>query len=358
MPNSMTGTAPALRGGASFDERGAWNAVRFRAGDTRGHYESHFQRANHPTRPLAFWIRYTLTVPRARPEDAVGELWAIYFDGERGRISATQERFPLAQCEISASPFALRVGQATLTQGALHGAAVEGAHAIRWQLEYDSPEPPLLLLPRGLYDGGFPRAKSLVGSPNAHFRGALEVDGAKVDVAGWLGSQNHNWGERHTDRYAWGQVAGFDDDENSFLECASARVRVGPWRTPWLSVLVLRVQGEEYRLNSVWTAVRARARVAPYDWHFETGRPGLRIQGRIHAPAEAFVALRYTDPPGGYKRCMNSKIASCELSVERAGKPALLLRSRCRAAFELLDDEAPPRSAGAVPQDEAPPPCR
>ncbi len=28
-----------------------------------GHYESFYQRANHPTRPLAFWIRYTVFVP-------------------------------------------------------------------------------------------------------------------------------------------------------------------------------------------------------------------------------------------------------------------------------------------------------
>jgi hypothetical protein len=43
-----------------------------------------------------------------------------------------------------------------------------------------------------------------------------------------VGSQNHNWGSRHTDHYAWGQVAGFDDDPDAFLELSTARVRVGP----------------------------------------------------------------------------------------------------------------------------------
>ena len=33
-----------------------------------GHYESFFQRANHPSRPLAFWIRYTALIPRGAPD--------------------------------------------------------------------------------------------------------------------------------------------------------------------------------------------------------------------------------------------------------------------------------------------------
>ena len=61
------------------------NWARFRAGQMTGHYESFFQRANHPNRPLAFWIRYTVFSPRGHPEQAVGELWAIVFNGETGQ---------------------------------------------------------------------------------------------------------------------------------------------------------------------------------------------------------------------------------------------------------------------------------
>ena len=60
------------------------NLARYR-GQPQGHYESFFQRANHPTRPLAFWIRYTLFSPQAHPEQARGELWAVFFNGETGQ---------------------------------------------------------------------------------------------------------------------------------------------------------------------------------------------------------------------------------------------------------------------------------
>ena len=65
-----------------MNEREDWNSSRFQPADAGGHYESWFQRANHPSRPQAFWIRYTIFSPKGRPQDAVGELWAVYFDGE------------------------------------------------------------------------------------------------------------------------------------------------------------------------------------------------------------------------------------------------------------------------------------
>lgn len=37
-----------------------------------GHYESFFQRANHPTRPLAFWIRYTIFSPKKASPGCLG----------------------------------------------------------------------------------------------------------------------------------------------------------------------------------------------------------------------------------------------------------------------------------------------
>ena len=65
-------------------------------------------------------------------------------------------------------------------------------------------------------------------------------------------------------------------------------------------------------------------------------------RGRIEAPASAFVGLRYANPPGGEKICLNSKLARCEIELEEAGRPLRRLRSQHRAAFEILTDQAPP----------------
>jgi len=174
--------------------RDAWNAARFRPGMSGGLYESYFLRANHPERALAFWIRYTVFCPQGRPQEAQGELWAIWFDGEMQRIVAVKESRPIAECRFSPERLDARIGTATLADGRLEGRAASADHAVSWRLTFAGEEPPLLLLPGSLYAGGFPKAKALVARPNGLFSGTLTVDGREIAIDGWRGSQNHNQG--------------------------------------------------------------------------------------------------------------------------------------------------------------------
>ncbi|MEW5985120.1 MAG: hypothetical protein AB1791_00635 [Chloroflexota bacterium] len=316
------------------------NWTRYTPGQAEGHYESFFQRANHPTRPLAFWLRYTLFSPQGRPDDTVGELWAIYFDGESGRHVALQQEWPLNQCHFARDGFAVQVGAAELSPGRLQGSLTRDEQNVTWRLTFTGDQSPLFLLPLRLYEGGFPKAKSLVGLPLAIYEGTLTANGQTIPVDGWVGSQNHNWGSRHTDRYAWGQVAGFDNAPDTFLEVATAQIRLGRFWTPPLTPLVLRHQGQEYALNSLWQSGRNKGRFQPFEWQFRAETATVRIEGEITAPAAAFVELRYRNPPGGLKQCLNSKIASCRLTLTHKadGRTETLITTH-RAAFEILSDD-------------------
>lgn len=314
------------------------NAFRYAGGD-EGHYESYFQRANHPTRPLAFWIRYTAFVPRGFVGDAVGQLWAVFFDGERDEVRATKEAYPFSACRFEKQALDVQIGEAKLDARQLRGYAESGATRIAWDLRYDSPEPPLFLLPESMYRGGFPKAKALVGSPLALFSGTLDVAGRKVEVDSWVGSQNHNWGSKHTDRYAWGQVAGFDDAPDAFFECATASIKLGPVYSPRMSPMVLRHGGTEHQLNGLHTSLRAKAHYGLFTWHLSSASKGVSIEATFHATAQHFVALRYENPPGGSKTCLNTKLAACELILRRKGERTVLLKTRHRAAFEILTDD-------------------
>lgn len=339
----LASPARAQLNGVSFGpddvaaDRVRWNRCRFDPRGVGGHYESYFLRANHPTEPLGFWIRYTIFSPRQRPEAALGELWAVWFDGARNRIHAVKNEMPMGECAFSPEALDVRIGTATLIDGHAAGDA-RGASELKWSLNFASTERPLLLLPSDLYDRSFPKAKAVVSAPQARFDGTFHVDGVAHAIDGWTGSQNHNWGSCHTDEYAWGQVAGFDAAPDAFLECSTASVRVGPLRTPWLTLIVLRLDGEELRLNSLWQALRARQNLRFFDWHFDSRAAGMRIHGRIHSPASSFVALPYYNPPGGTKTCLNTKLAACELTVERDGQTPRRLASRHHAAFEILTD--------------------
>ncbi len=309
-------------------------------GQPQGYYESFFQRANHPTRPLAFWIRYTLFSPQAHPEHARGELWAIFFNGETGQHLAVKQEFPFSECLFSTLEFQVQIGDARLDARRLRGAAQAYGRTIAWELSCSGTVDPLLLLPPRLYATRLPAAKSLVGLPLARYQGKLFLNGETIEVTDWTGSQNHNWGVRHTDRYAWGQVAGFETHPDSFLEVATAQLRLGPVWTPPITPLVLRHRGREYALNGLLQSIRASGAVDYFTWHFKSATAQTEIEGMISAPVRAFVGLQYDNPPGGVKQCLNTKIAACRVQIrDLASGLQETLETGYRAAFEILTDD-------------------
>jgi hypothetical protein len=319
------------------------NWTRYLPGQKKGHYESFFQRANHPTRPLAFWIRYTIFSPHERPADALGELWAVYFDGENGRHVTVKKEVPFQQCSFSTEGFSAKIADAFLENRKLKGEAASGGRQISWNLQFAGQENPLFFLPLNLYETGLPKAKSLVGLPLAVYNGLLTVDGREIAITDWVGSQNHNWGSRHTDQYAWGQVAGFDADPDSFLEVATARIKIGPFWTPYMTPLVLCHQGEEFALNGLTQIFRARGMFDYFTWKFRSETDSVCVEGTITAPKEAFVGLNYYNPPGGSKHCLNTKIASCQIKFTRKLQGRTddveIFSTKHRAAFEILTND-------------------
>ena len=123
-----------------------------------------------------------------------------------------------------------------------------------------------------------------------------------------------------------------------FLEIATARLKLGPVWTPWLSPVVLIVGGETLGWNALPRAIRADGHydLRRREWTIATESKLGRLAVRVAAPPEHFVALRYGNPPGGAKTCLNTKIATCEVTLVRGGKTTRLTSQR--AAFELLED--------------------
>jgi hypothetical protein len=324
---------------AESTERDRWNGCRDQESKPGGRYESYFVRANHPERPLAFWIRYTIFRPKNDGLPAEGELWAIWFNGETEEIIAAKETMSLARCAFSPERLGAQIGHCVLNDQALYGTARQGPTEISWELTMEGGQKPALLLPENLYDASLPKAKSVVPRPNARFDGYLVVGGRRYEIESWAGSQNHNWGSRHTDHYAFGQVCGFDDAPEAFLECASVKLKIGPVWTPRLTTVLLRLDGREFALTGIRTSLRAKADISYFDWRFETGNAEVELAGHITAPRYRFAGLTYRNPPGGEKTCLNSKLATCVLEVRPADGPPRTLVADQRAAFEILTDD-------------------
>ncbi len=318
------------------------NYTRYKKGQKKGHYESFFQRANYPTEPKAFWIRYTIFSPDNHPEKAIGELWAIYFDGISHQHIKVKKEIPFEKCIFEDKRFFVKVDSSVLENGKLSGSISSENDSIEWDLNYSGNSAPLFPLPENLYKGDFPKAKILVGMPLASYSGNLVVNGNNINIENWIGSQNHNWGIKHTDNYAWGQVAGFDNSPESFLEVTTARLKFGPVWTPFMTLITLRHKGREFRLNTILQSLKAKGKFDHFHWKFYSKNSDAEIEGTIFADKNDFVVLKYYNPPGGIKNCLNTKIASAKIKIRYKNSSGKftedILETANRAAFEILED--------------------
>ena len=315
---------------------------RFERASRGGHYESWFVRANHPERPLAFWARYTVFAPKGRPGDATAEMWGVWFDGERNEVFAARDDVPLAESFFGRRGVHVQVGASELTDRRAVGSAEikPGGPCVAWNLSLGGGIGPLSFLPEPLNLTPFPTAKSIILERDVRFDGTFEAGGNAHEIAGWIGSLNHNWGSRHTDEYAWSQVVGFDDAPGSFFECLTGRVVLVPrigLRSPWVTVAVLHLDGRTHRMLSLHSGLSGHAPYTVGESSFVAHGLGISVEGETRAPREHFVGLRYRNPPGGTKICHNTKIASATLRVRERGTERTLV-SRSRAAFEVLAD--------------------
>ena len=311
------------------------NDTRYQPGQRAGHYESFFSARNHPSRPLAFWIRYTIFSPDGRPEDARRRaVGGVLRRQDAARTSAAKRRCRSRRATSRRD----ELGADVARRASRRRARSRGAAATR--RSHDRLGPAL----RGRRAAPVPaaapalrRAATAGEEPGRRCRWRASAARSTSTVSRTrrrrLDRQPEpQLGPAHTDHYAWGQVAGFDD--------APAELPRGRHRAPARSVrsgrrsltlLVLRHDGREIALNvAAAGAARARRDSRTSSWRFASENADVALEGRITAPRDTFVGLRYDNPPGGVKHCLNSKIAALRRhpAVDNASQPLDATRDR------------------------------
>lgn len=306
------------------------------------YYESRFIRANHPDRPQALWLRETLLLTSAGAESA--DVWVMVFDPDGAGNHALKQPYPIEDCSFVADPWTVRIGDTFLDDSCARG-SVRGPRAASWDLRLTAGGEPVKLLPERQYATRFPSAKTSVRWPLARFDGHLVIDDFRLEMDGWTGSVNHNWGRRHTPAYAFGQVCGFDGSPDSSLEIVTAHAAVGPISLPAATLLVLRHDGREVAVRSVLATRHTHGQYRPFTWSFGARVSDVTVDGEITAHERDVIGLTYTDTDGESKYCYNSALATCRITLSVKGSTATELVATRRAMFEVLTDTR----HGAVP---------
>lgn len=327
------------------------NALRF-AGQ-RGHVESYFLRANHPTRPLAIWLKATVLAPRSGP--ALAESWFIWFDGERGTTFAHKQTKPFeeaafigdgaSELHLTAPGVEFDLRAEGSARGTVPGADGTARFDLSWRKDESPIAQPLSILPwKLLRTGPFPKSKLLTPLPSLRYSGTVELPWGKETLRDWPGMQGHNWGKEHTFEYAWGQCLFPADD--AMVEGFSARVKVGGVTTPRLSAMVVRKGGRVFRFDAIFDAWRQRAEVSADRWSLALrgadGEATLEMDAS-NRRTQPMVCLGYDNPNGARSYCFNSKLAAVTLVVRPSDSHSFTCKSEHGGALEFLRREPDPR---------------
>jgi hypothetical protein len=316
------------------------NRLRFVATSGAGHVESLFLKGNSPDGKRALWLKYTILVPHKQPERAVAELWAIAFDRARPAPVANKRSFPLAEAEIVAAPFALRLPTAELRHGHARGEIGGSGPHFRWDLSYPCAPEAFRPFPHArMYTAAFPRTKTLTPAPDSRLSGFFEVEGERWEVDGYTAAQGHNWGKGHAHAYAWAHANALELApesallRDSWIELITGRVELGPVRTPWLSCAGISIDSQLFRFDGLGSMFSRAIHIDARSYQFHFRQDDAELEGKVLADTRLIAGLRYEDPDGRNLFCLNSKLASGTFTLRARGK-VFRLRSE-RVALEI-----------------------
>jgi hypothetical protein len=284
-----------------------------------GHYEVYYLTFTDRASSVGVWIRYTMVAPlQGEPEAA---LWFLAMDPlkDGGAVFGRKRSFPAAELEHQAEPFSLKIGGASLSDGAMSGALDDASWDLRWSpgREYQHVHPVLqrlrvaqttLVLPHG----------------DVAVDGTFSYAGRTFKVSGARGGQAHLWGSKHATSWAWVHAGDWQtlDGEpvpDTFVDGVSVNVsrfgrEVGP-STP----VVGRVDGVDFFSTTPVRVLRNPSTFALTGWRFEAVGGSRKLVGEVDAEREQLAGVTYHDPDGELAYCYNSETASMRLHLyERA----------------------------------------
>lgn len=298
----------------------------------RSGYESFYLKACSPDGDHAVWIRYT--IGRRNGEEPSASLWCTLFARGGGRPRAVKQTFGAGALATPAGDYVAIAGSVIGPEHAAGAAEGEGRRAV-WELSVEGAEPLLAHLPRRLYGAPLPRTKLLSPAPSAAFSGTVEFNGERLELSGWRGMIGHNWGSQHAETWVWingSRFDGFGDD--SWLDIAVGRIKIGPWTTPWVANGAVSIGGERLMLGGLKRPRGTSMLAGPGRAEFTLPGDGVVLRGSANAALGDTVGWVYADPDGSTHDVLNSSVSDLDLRLERGDGEVIELRATGGAAYE------------------------
>ena len=272
----------------------------------RGHYESYYLTAHHPTEPRAIWIRST--VLKGPGDEPVGGSWITSFEPD----GITALRAVTVPQQTGAN--LIDVGGSRFADGAADGHISTDHGDASWDVTFSGADPHPHLPKPWMYRAPLPKTKPISLHPVATFAGSASVAGTTIGLKGWRGMVGHNWGAEHAARWIWLHGIGFDGaGDDTWIDVVIGRVGLGPVTTPWSAFGSLSLDGERIRVGGLGKRVTVTERADGCDLRLPTAKGPLPIT--VSAPAARSVGWRYAGTDGHEHHVFNCSVAGVTMTA-------------------------------------------
>ena len=303
-----------------------------------------FFKLNHPTRPQALWLRWTLLTSE-NGFRKTAEVWAILFNRTESETQKTalKQSFEISQFLVKPGG-SIQIGSSELAPTSTVGKVEGMGKTLSWNLQFKPRTETTVsfsLVPEALQRAGIAKNEAIAVHEDLLATGTCELNGVRFEWDHAVAMLGHITGPRNGHSWVWAHCNQFQDESGKpsdvLFDGITGRARVPViGKTPALSTFLFRYRGDVYRFDTVWDALRARSVLSTMGWSFQADRGDLSFRGQIRSEARDFAGVTYEDTDGTFLYCSNTKLAAMDLQIYRSGKLEASYRSPHGAAFEIV----------------------
>lgn len=322
-----------LRNALIEANKSIWDKTKISEISEEGLYEVWFTMVNDHERGEAYWIRYTLMVPKkiiSIPDgqdlnefiDTLGGdgmLWLGYFNGkDSSKNFMIKKKYPLSAVQgsenVSDDKFrVIKIQDTEIYLDNLKGKfETQLGKKVSWDLIFTHLKEPYIGTPDAAKKLGLTNSLSKATHPNLRISGIITLNGDSKDIKDASGTQYHTYGDGYLVPWSWFNVHTFKEAPDGYMDFAH-KVDKGIIElfdgekslTPWNVSLPKKMK--------VMSLIKREKSLT--NLPFEVEFKGVSLKGEVSVPHDALVAVEYIGPQGNSFYCHNSELADLKVNI-------------------------------------------
>ncbi len=277
---------------------------------------------------MAYWIRYTIMVPKVAiqvPEGqnldqtldsiqgGVAHLWFAYESAKNPSENfMIKKAFPLSKVEGTkelggGNVSIVKIGDAEITlEGMKGGFETASGKKVAWDLKFSHFVEPYCPIPAIAKILKITTTVLNVGHPNMRISGKISIGGKTTEIHELPGEQSHSIGAKFDQEFTWVHCQTIKGLPDAWFNFASRENK---------GMASLFDGTTKYFLNKISTMKSFKVERTPNAIKFSGGDKSGEMNGELSIPQEDMVCVEYIGPEDSKIYCCNTLVGTLKLTL-------------------------------------------